>query len=105
MNGIFPALLQETREVVIPHLVRIFRACLATGYVPAIRRGVKVVFIPKPGRNSYIGPSDYRLIRLTWFLLKTTERLVDRYLRDEGLALVPLHSTYQAGKSVKTALH
>jgi hypothetical protein len=36
------------------------------------------------------------------------ERQVDRYLRDETLALVPLHSNqhaYQAGKSVETALH
>jgi hypothetical protein len=36
------------------------------------------------------------------------ERLVDRYLRDEALAIVPLHSNqhaYQAGKSVETALH
>jgi hypothetical protein len=36
------------------------------------------------------------------------ERLVDRYLRDEALAIVPLHPNqhaYQAGKSVETALH
>jgi hypothetical protein len=31
VDGIFPALLQKAREVVIPHLARIFRACLATG--------------------------------------------------------------------------
>jgi hypothetical protein len=61
------------------------------------------VFIPKPGRNSYSGLRDYRPISLTSFLLKTMERLVDRYLRDEGL-----HSNqhaYQAGKSAETALH
>jgi hypothetical protein len=66
------------------------------------------VFIPKPGRNSYSEPRDYRPISLTLFLLKTMERLVDRYLRDEVLALVPLHPNqhaYQAGKSVETALH
>ena len=36
------------------------------------------------------------------------ERLVDRHLRDETLAIVPLHPNqhaYQAGKSVETALH
>jgi hypothetical protein len=36
------------------------------------------------------------------------ERLVDRYLRDEALALVPLHPNqhaYQACKLVETALH
>jgi hypothetical protein len=52
LDGIFLALLQEEREDAIPYLVRIFRACLSTSYVPAIWRQVKVVFIPKPGRNS-----------------------------------------------------
>jgi hypothetical protein len=55
-DGIFPALLQEGREVLVPYLVRIFRTCLATGYVPTIWHLVKVVFIPKPGRDSYGGP-------------------------------------------------
>ena len=79
-----------------------------TGYVPTIWRQVKVVFIPKPGRNSYCGPKDFRPISLTLFLLKTLERLVDRFLRDETLVSKPLHPNqhaYQAGKSVETALH
>jgi hypothetical protein len=36
------------------------------------------------------------------------ERLADRYLRDETLALVPLHPnqhSYQTGKSVEMSLH
>jgi hypothetical protein len=68
----------------------------------------KGMFIPKPGRNSYSGPRDYRPISLTSFLLKATERLVDRYLRDKALAIMPLHPiqhAYQAGKSVETTLH
>jgi len=107
-GGIFPALLQRAQEIVIPYLVRIFRTCLATSYVPAIWRQMKVVFIPKPGRDSYSGPRDYRPISLTSFLLKTMDRLVDRYLRDEVLTFMPLHSNqhaYQVGKSVETALH
>jgi len=108
MDGIFLALLQEGWEILIPYLVRMCRACLATGYVPAMWRQVKVVFIPKPSRNSYCGPTDLRPISLTLFLLKTIQRLVDRFLRDEILALQPLHPkqhAYQAGKSVETALH
>ena len=108
MDGILPALLQQGREIVIPYLIRIFRACLAKGYVPAIWCQVKVVFIPKPGSNSYTGPRDFRPISLTSFLLKIMERLVDRYLRDGALALRPLHPNqhaYQAGKSVETVLH
>lgn len=66
------------------------------------------MFIPKFGRNSCNGPGDYRPISLTLFLLKIIERLMDSYLRDEALALVPLHPNqhaYQAGKSVEMALH
>jgi hypothetical protein len=36
MDGIFPALLQQGRRFVIPHLVKIFRACVAMGFVPVI---------------------------------------------------------------------
>jgi hypothetical protein len=50
-----------------------------------------LAFIPKPGKNTYSGPRVYRTITLTSFLLKTRERLVDRYLRDEAVALVLLH--------------
>jgi len=99
MNVIF--FLPERREVVIPYLLRIYRACLYTGYVTAIWRQVKVVFISQPGRNSYNGPRDFRPISLTSFLLKTMENLVDRYLREEALTQMPLqpnHHACQAGK-------
>jgi hypothetical protein len=108
MDGIFPALLQEGGEVLISYLIRIFRACLATGYVPDMWGQVKVVFIPKPGRNSYCEPKDYRPTSLTSFLLKTMEKLVNRFVRNEILSLRPLHPnqhTYESGKSVETALH
>jgi len=108
MDGIFPVLPQEGRRILIPYLVRIFRACLATGYVPALWRQYKVVFIHKPGRSSYCGPRDFRPISLTSFLFKTIERLVENFLRDEMLVVQPLHPNqhaYQAGKSVEMARH
>jgi hypothetical protein len=95
-DGIFPAMLQQGREILICHLIRIFRTCLATGYVPTAWRQVKVVFIPTPGWNSYRGPQNFRPISLTSFLLKTLERLVDRFLRDEILASRPLHPNQHA---------
>jgi hypothetical protein len=69
MDGIFPALLREEREAVVSYLVRIFRACLATGYVPATWHQVKTVFKPKPGRDSFGGPEDYRPVRLCFQFL------------------------------------
>jgi hypothetical protein len=96
MDGIFLALLQEGREILIPYLVRIFRACLASGYVPALWLQAKAVFIPKPGRSSYCGPRDFRPISLTSFSLKTMERRVDIFLMDEILALLPFHPNQHA---------
>jgi Reverse transcriptase (RNA-dependent DNA polymerase). len=66
------------------------------------------VFIPKPDRNSYSGPTGFRDMSLTSLLLKTVERPVDTYLRGEALALVPFHPNQraeQAGKSVEAAPH
>lgn len=66
------------------------------------------MFIPKPGRASYDQASSYRPISLTSFVLKTLERMCDRYIRDVTLKLKPLHKNqhaYQAGKSVDSALH
>jgi hypothetical protein len=90
MDGIFPPLLQQGRRIVIPHLVKIFRACMAVGYVRAIWRQVKAVFTPKPGTNFYTGPKEFRPVSLTSFLLKPLERLMDRYLRVGSLAVKPL---------------
>ena len=107
-DGIFPALLQEGLEILITPLFHIFKACIAWGYVPIAWRTSKVIFIPKPGKTTYTQAKSFRPICLTSFLLKTLERLVDRYIRDGALVHYPLHPNqhaYQAGKSVETALH
>jgi len=62
----------------------IFPASLATGYILAIWRQVKAVFIPKSGMSSCSGPWDFTHISLTSFLLKSMKRLVDIFLRDEA---------------------
>jgi hypothetical protein len=79
MGGIFLALLQEGWRIVVPYLVKACRACLATGCDPAIWGQVKVVFIPRPHSNSFSRHRDFRPFSLTSFLLKTMERLVDRF--------------------------
>jgi hypothetical protein len=49
------------------------------------------VFIPKLGRHSYSGPKDLQTCQSHIVLTQTMERLVDRFLRDEILAFMPLH--------------
>ena len=63
--------------------------------------------MPKPSIVQHSKPKDYRPISLTSFVLKTMERLVERYIIEELLAAHPLHDrshAYQTCNSVDTAL-
>ncbi|KAG7302910.1 hypothetical protein JYU34_012897 [Plutella xylostella] len=107
-DGIVPALLQWEVDIIVPRMVVIYRACLALGYIPKGWREVRVVFLPKPGKDDYTSPKAYRPISLSSFLLKTLERLCDRYIRDGALSVKPVHPNqhaYQPGKSTESALH
>ena len=87
--------------------MRLARASLTLGYFPKAWRGTRVIFIPKAVKNGWMSPKDLRPISLTSFVLKTVERLVDRYICDEILAAKPLHRdqhAYRAGRSTETAL-
>ena len=75
-------------------------------FVPAWRLVTFQLF--GAGRNSCSGSRDFSPFILTSSLLKTLDSLVDKYLRDEGMAfkpLVPNQHAYQAGKSVEMALN
>jgi hypothetical protein len=54
---------------------------MAYGNIPVEWRAVRVIFIPKPGRDPYEMAKSFRPISLTSFFLKTMERLVDSYIR------------------------
>ncbi|XP_043661532.1 uncharacterized protein LOC122625503 [Drosophila teissieri] len=82
LDGIFPAMLQVTKEVITLHAI--FTARLSTGYIPIQWRTSRIVFLPKGGKCSHMSPKDYRLISLTSFLLKTLEKLLDIYIRNDG---------------------
>lgn len=108
MDGIVPILLKEGIHLLVPILCRIFRSCIAYGYIPRSWRYAKVVFIPKVGKDNYFEAKSFRPISLTSFLLKTVEKLVDRHLRDSVLLLNPLSPSqhaYQPGRSTCSALY
>ena len=107
-DGIFPALLQKGLEPLLPHLISLFRASLALGYIPTSWRKVRVAFIPKPGRTSHETAKDFRPISLSSFLLKAVEKMVDVYIRGGILARIPMHPNqhaYRTARSTETALH
>jgi hypothetical protein len=107
-DRIFPALSKNGIEFIANNLVKIFTACWPLPYMHKSWQKVKVIFIPKPGRESYELAKSFRPISLTSFLLKTLERFVEQSIRDGPLKKYPLHESqhaYQEGKSAETALH
>ena len=107
VDEIFPALLQKTKDVMVPILKAIFIKSHAWGYIPICWRKVKVIYIPKAGKKPSYEAKSYRPISLSSFCLKTMERILDRHIRDNVLKVNPLHHSqfaYQEGKSTEAAL-
>lgn len=76
------------------------------GNTPAKWRKVRVVFIPQSGRRGYTAARKYRATSLTSFLLKTLERLVNKFMTGP-LKKFPFNEdqhAYQTGRSTVTAL-
>jgi hypothetical protein len=70
---------------------------LTYGYIPLAWRAVRIKFIPKPGRDSYelVNVKSFKPISLTFFFLKTMERLVDSHIRVGPLKSFPLMESSQ----------
>jgi hypothetical protein len=73
-DGIVLALLQHGAELLVLHLCRIYRACMAYAFIPMAWRRVKVTFIPKPEKSDYTKAKAYHPISLSSFLLKTRRK-------------------------------
>ena len=92
IDGIYPVLLQKGIDIIIGRLIKLLRASIALWYIPTQWRTARVVFVHKPGCNDYTQPKLFRPISLMSFLLKTTERLIDRHIRDGTLVRYTLHA-------------
>lgn len=67
-----------------------------------------MMFIPQSRTATYTEAMAYRPINLSSLMLKMTEKLVGRHIRNEILRFYPLHRHHfpsQPGKSTETALH
>ncbi len=82
-DGIYPVCLQKLLDIIIKYLTKVFRGPLAMDHIPVPWKDVRVVLIPKPGKEACLTKS-YRPISLSSFTLKTLERLLDRFLRDRS---------------------
>lgn len=107
-DGIFPVLLQKAGDLAYEIMSRMFVASALTNHIPYSWRGTIIHFIPKPGKAAYDKPKSYRPISLMSFILKTMEKIIDKYLRENTLSKAPLNKhqhAYQKGKGTESALH
>ncbi|CAF4919851.1 unnamed protein product [Pieris macdunnoughi] len=108
LDGIFPGLLRWSGNLIVDYLVSVFRACIAHRYIPLKWREVKILFIPKPGKEDYTQAKSFRPISLTSFFLNTMERLGDLEIRSRvslSKFLHPNQHAYSSGKSTDSSLH
>ena len=108
IDGIWPILLQKGAELLLPYLVDIYKNSLAFGYIPKKWRRSSVCFLPKPGKSSYKEAKSFRPISLSSFVLKTMEKVIDRYMKEKWLVSRPIHEhqhAYLTGRSTETAIH
>lgn len=107
-DGIFPALIQHGRDIIIPALVEMFISSMTLCYIPSWWNKVRVIFIPKNGKRDKTQPKAYRPISLTSIILKIMEKILDEHIKGSFLKahkLNKLQFAYCKGKSTVTALH
>ena len=105
-DSLKPKHLQQLHSSMIDRIANLFRAIIKSGYTPITLRKMKVVFIPKPGKDDYGLAKAYRPITLSNFILKTLERIVQWHINENILHYEPLYAqhAYTIARSTDTAL-
>ena len=105
-DGLKPIVFRYLPHNAIEVMTLIYKACISLGHTPHLWRETKVIFLPKPGKDSYGVPKAYRPISLSNFLLKTLERLVV-WKMDKDMEEYPIHDMqhgFTKGKSTESAI-
>jgi hypothetical protein len=66
-DGFHPMVLQQMPEEVVETLTELYKRSIQEGTVPAAWREMKVIFLPKEGKDDYASPKAYRPITLSSF--------------------------------------
>ena len=106
-DNLRPDILKNIPGCMVSRFTEIFSAMISTGYTPKAWRKSKVVFIPKPGKDSYDLPNSFRPISLTSFAFKALERLSIWEMGETALRNSPFHKdqhAFRAGFSTETAI-
>ena len=105
-DGLKPLIFDHLPEVFLQVLEVVYKSSIHLGYTPKAWKKTKVIFISKPGKETYDAPKSFRPISLSNYLLKGLERLVG-WRMDRALQTYPLHNKqhgFISGKSTESAV-
>lgn len=104
-DDIPPIALKHLSTELLQYITQLYKAILTTGYTPRSWRKVRVVYIPKPGKDRYDTPKAFRPISLTSFLGKGLERIIQWYINEHIIPEpLPNQHAYTRGMGTETAL-
>ena len=105
-DGIKPLVFEHLPQAFLNTLIIAYKASIHLGYTPKRWKATKVIFISKPGKESYDKPKSFRPISLSNYFLKGLERLVG-WNMDKALIHHPIHHKqhgFTTGKSTESAI-
>ena len=105
-DGMKPLIFEYLPQEFLTTLKIVYKASIHLGYTPKAWKRTKVIFISKPGKDTYDKPKSFRPISLSNYLLKGLERLVG-WRMDRALLTYPLHNKqhgFLSGKSTESAI-
>lgn len=107
-DGITNGILHKTLDILLPHLHKLFNACLEQGYCPTHFKDTITVVLRKPGKDDYTQPKAYRPIALLSTLGKAMEAIIANrlaYLADVHHLLPARHTGGRKLASTEHAMH
>ena len=105
-DGIKPIAYKPLPNNIIKYLQIIYKAIIILAYTPRIWKEARLIFIPKPGKNSYKLAKAWRPISLTNYLIKALEKL-SVWEADKALMKNPVHTkqhVFRSDRNTVTAI-
>lgn len=99
-------LLKWTKDIIVPYLECLFRACIALSHVPDPFKKARTIILRKPDKDDYTKPNAWRPIALLSSIGKLLEAIVAHRLRDLNAEfnILPAKQYGVAGKCTTKAL-
>lgn len=104
-DNLSPVVFKHMGPAALSRMQDIFRASYLLGVLPEKWLEIRVIFIPKAGKSSYLDPRSWRPISLMQFMMKAMEKIV--IWNAQELQNRPLHNNqhgFRKGRSCDSAL-